>query len=78
MGDAALEKSTLVFGCLTVLHILGNILAVRTLAISPPEQTNNIADKPGKAGALGAFKSLVLPPGYPCSVADGYIKYAFF
>lgn len=76
--NSILIRSLIMFCCLTVLHIFGNIKAVKALQIpqtkEPPTSSTSTTAKPG--GVRAFMEAMFLPPGYwEGSVAESYTRY---
>ena len=67
---ASLRNSLRFFLLLTVIHLLGNVQAVRQLDIEVPEQVPS-----AKQGPSGGLREMFLPRGYPSTVVDSYARF---
>jgi len=77
--SASLIRSFYCFLVLSILHVMSNIPAVRSLKIP----TNQFATSGGKDGTeepevKSFMRRMFLPPGYPQSVAPEYARFQFF
>lgn len=73
----SLHVSAMCFLGLSVVHILGNVAAVKQLQIEPPSQEEPFATDgdPAPPRSPGMLRAMFLPPSYPTSVAPEYTAY---
>lgn len=69
---ASLQSSLQWFLVLTVVHLLGNVQAVRQLEIKQISISAEVVEAPKKAHLL---REMFLPKGYPKTVVNSYIYY---
>lgn len=87
-GSGAATRGMAAFATLTVVHVACNIAAVMTLEFPPPRAavpaghpSQAAETSPSKTGGcchpfVRCISALILPPGYPHSVAPTYGRYA--